>query len=103
MKPRLKIVLSVLLVAFAAVSLLAVLADLGVFPEAEPAAAEGGYSLRTWKGYVGVFCPPEADSPTTVTDIRVRDLPLSDRLALSGGVPAEDYAQVVRMLEDYGS
>ena len=67
----------------------------------EPAAAESGYMLRSWEGYVGVFCPPDADTPVTVTDVRVRDLPLSDRLALAGGIAAEDHGQVVQILEDF--
>ena len=103
MKLRLKIVLCVLLMVFAAMSLGAVLAGLGLLPEPAPASADAAYVLRNWEGYVGVFCPPQADTPTTVTDIRVRDLPLSDRLALTAGVSAADYGQVVRLLEDYGS
>ena len=101
MKLRMKILLTVLLALFAAASLLAVLTDLGVLGTAEPAAAESGYMLRAWNGWVGVFCPPGAEEPVPVTDIRVRDLPLSDRLALAGGIAAEDHGQVVRMLEDF--
>ncbi len=101
MKLKVKILLTALLALFAAVSLMAVLSDLGVLGTAEPADVPlGAYMLRSWDGYVGVFCPPGADEPTTVTDIRVGDLPLADRLALAGGVAAEDYGQVVRMLED---
>ena len=104
MKLRLKIILCALLMVFAALSLGSVLAGLGLLPS--PAAAtnvDAAYVLKTWEGYVGVFCPPGADTPTTVTEIRVRDLPLSDRLALTAGVEASDYGQVVRLLEDYGS
>ena len=104
MRLRLKIVLCVLLVLFAAISLISVLTGLGVIPVlAAPASAEGAYLIREWKGYVGIFCPPSSDAPTTVTDIRVRDLPLADRLALIAGVSAEDYPEVVRLLEDYGA
>ena len=88
MKLRMKILLTVLLAVFAAVSLMAVLTDLGV--------------LEDWDGYVGVFCPPDGAEPVTVTDIRVGDLPLPDRLALTMGIPAQDHGQVVRLLEDLG-
>ena len=100
MRLRVKVILCVLLLVFAAVSLAAVLADLGVLPRAEPAQAEGAYGLREWEGFVGVFSPPEADSPAIMTDIRVRDLPLSDELALAVGITVPDYEQVVRLLED---
>ena len=103
MKLRVKIALCLVLLIFAALSLLAVLSNLGVLPETAPASAETLYELRAWEGFVAVFCPPEADSPTTMTDIRVRDLPLADRLALGGGVGAADYGEVVRLLEDFGS
>lgn len=102
MKLGVKIALCVLLMIFAALSLLAVLADLGVLP-AVPAAAEAMYALRPWEGFVAVFCPPEAETPTTMTDIRVQDLPLTDRLAIDRGIEAADYDQVIRLLEDFGS
>lgn len=104
MKLGMKIALCVFLVLFAAASLLAVLASLGVLPErAEAAGAESAYELRAWDGYVAVFCPPDAAEPVTRTDIRLRDLPLHDRLSLTAGLPAEDYGDVVRLLEDFGS
>ena len=104
MKLRLKIILCVLLLLFAALSLGSVLAGLGLLRSpAATVSADAAYVLKTWEGCVGVFCPPGADTPTTVTEIRVRDLPLSDRLALAAGVEASDYGQVVRLLEDYGS
>lgn len=102
MRTSVKIVLCVLLMAFAAASLITVLADLGVLPAAQ-AAAEPDYELRTWEGCVAVFSPPDASTPGTVTDIRVRDLPMADRLALASGVQADDYDQVIRLLEDYGA
>ena len=103
MRLRLKVALCVLLVIFAAMSLISVLSGLGVLPTAAPASADGAYLLREWEGYIAVFCPPGAETPTTITDIRVRSLPLSDRLSLTGGVSAADYREVVRLLEDYGS
>lgn len=102
MKTSVKIALCILLVVFAAASLVTVLADLGVL-SVTPAEAEAEYELRTWDGCVAVFSPPDASVPGTVTDIRVRDLPLADRLALDGGVRAVDYDRVIRLLEDYGA
>ncbi|MCD7844778.1 MAG: hypothetical protein LUG57_02815 [Oscillospiraceae bacterium] len=104
MKVRIKIILCLLLAVFAAASLGAVLAGLGLWPEEDvSASAEQGYLLREWEGCVGVFCPPDAASPVMVTDIQVRGLPISDRLSLAGGVGAEDYGGVIQLLEDFGS
>lgn len=105
MKLKIKIALCLLLAVFAAASLLAVLASLGVLPgnDSIPTAAESVYTLRAWDGCVAVFCPPDAEAPVTLTDIRVRDLPLHDRLALTGGIAAADYGEVARLLEDFGS
>lgn len=102
MRTSVKIVLCVLLMVFAAASLITVLADLGVLPAVQ-AAGSPAYELRTWEGCVAVFCPPDASIPDTVTDIRVRDLPPADRQALAAGVAADDRDQVVRLLEDYGA
>ncbi len=104
MRARIKIILCVLLALFAIASLGAVLAGLGLWPEEDVSAlAEQGYLLREWEGYIGVFCPPDAQSPVMVTDIRVRGLPISDRLSLAGGIGAEDYGSVIRLLEDFGA
>ncbi len=102
MRTNIKIILCVILIALAAASLITVLADLGVLPAVQAAAAPE-YELRSWGGCVAVFSPPGADTPGTVTDIHVRDLPMADRLALAGGVRAADYDQVIRLLEDYGA
>ncbi|MCD7769841.1 MAG: hypothetical protein LUH36_07010 [Oscillospiraceae bacterium] len=104
MRARIKIILCLLLALFAIISLGAVLAGLGLLPEEDvSASAEQGYLLREWNGYVGVFCPPDAESPVMITDIPVRALPISDRLSLAGGIGAEDYGSVIRLLEDFGS
>ncbi|MCC8358075.1 MAG: hypothetical protein LJU34_09685 [Oscillospiraceae bacterium] len=104
MRVRIKIILCVLLALFAIASLGAVLAGLGLLPEEDvSASAEQGYLLREWDGCVGVFCPPDAQSPVMVTDIQVRGLPISDRISLASGIAAEDYGGVIRLLEDFGS
>ena len=103
MKLRVKIALCVLLMIFAGLSLLAVLTNLGVLPEVAPTSAEAVYELRPWEGFVAVFSPPGAETPTTMTDIRVQDLPLADRLTLAGGLGVADYNEVIRLLEDFGS
>ena len=95
-----KIVLCILLMVFAGVSLVVVLGSLGVLP----AGAMGtGYLLRDVDGRIGVFFPADADTPAILTDVRVRDLPLGDRLELTAGVHVSDYGAVARLLEDYGA
>ena len=103
MRLKIKLIAGTALAVFAIVCLLAVLSDLGLGPQTVLASAESGYVLRTWDGYIGVFCPPDSKQPAVLTDVRVRDLPMTDRLALTKGIPAADYGQVVRLLEDYGA
>lgn len=104
MRGKLKIALCILLAVLAVLSLTTVLGSIGVLnavaAESEPEAA---YLLRTYEGYIGIYYPAAADRPTTVTDIRVKDLPVVDRLALDRGVGAADYAAVIQLLEDYGA
>ena len=96
-----KILLCGVLVLFAGVSAAAVLSDLGVLPVS--AAEEGDYILREHDGYVSVFCPPEAEEPTMITDIRVDDLPAGDRRDLQSGIEAPDYEQMIALLEGLSS
>lgn len=100
MKQTVKIALCVLLTLFAFASLAAVLGSLGVLP----AGAMGtGYLLKDVDGRIGVFYPADAETPTMLTDVLVRDLPLGDRLELTAGVRVSDYGAVTRLLEDYGA
>ena len=94
---KMKILLCGVLVIFAGLSVAAVLSDLGVLSAS--AAGEGAYMLRAYEGYVAVFCPPEIESPAMLTDIRVENLPAGDRRDLENGLPAEDYEQMLAMLE----
>ena len=84
---------------FAAMSLAAVLGDLGMIP----VAAEESYMLRNCGGYIAVYSAMDDKTPRMYTDIRVDALPLGDRLELAHGVAAADYGTVLRMLEDYGA
>ena len=95
-----KVTLCVLLVVFAAVSLAAVLGSLGALPTGSMGQS---YLLREVDGRIGVFYPADAEEPSMLTDIRVRDLPLGDRLELTSGVRVSDYGAVARLLEDYGA
>ena len=101
----LKVVLCILLAALAVLSLTTVLGKIGVLDAAAAAEPESdaAYLLRAYDGYIGIYYPSTAERPTTVTGIRVRDLPAADRLALSEGVGAADYAAVLQLLEDYGA
>ncbi len=100
MKLKVKITLCALLALFAVLCLGAVLSGLGVIPAA---ATEQTYLLREWNGYIGIFCPADAPRPSTVTDIRVADLPLGDRLELKAGIGVTDYRAAAQLLEDYGA
>lgn len=100
MKRKVKIILCLVLTLFAAASLAAVLGSLGALPAG---AMEQTYLLREQDGRICVFYPADAEEPAMVTDIRVRDLPLGDRLELTAGVSVSDYGAVARLLEDYGA
>ena len=100
MKRNVKIALCILLMAFACASLAVVLGSLGVLP----AGAMGpGYLLKDVDGRIGVYCPADTETPTMLTDVLVRDLPLGDRVALTNGIRVSDYGAVTRLLEDYGA
>ncbi len=100
MQRKIRLILCLLLTVFAAASLIAVLGSLGALP----AGAVGEtYTLREVDGRIGVFCPSDADEPSVLTEIRVRDLPMGDRLELISGVTVSDYGAAVRLLEDYGA
>ena len=103
MKMSVKIALCVILMLFAAASLLAVLSDLGALPADRTAAVETGYELRNWEGFVALFSPPGGRAPVGLTEIRVDDLPPMDRLALSQGIRRDTYDEIVRLLEDFGA
>ena len=100
MKTTVKIVLCVLLAAFAALSLAAVLGSIGALPAS---AADGGgeYLLREHGGCIGVFSPAEAAEPAFVTEIRVSALPQADREALREGIFAADRTELMRILEGF--
>ena len=100
MKQNTKIVLCILLLVFACASLAVVLGSLGVLP----AGAMGpGYLLKDVDGRIGVYYPSDAETPTMLTDVLVRDLPLGDRVELTNGIRVSDYGAVARLLEDYGA
>ena len=99
MRGNIRIILCLMLALFAAVSLAAVLGSLGALPVG---AMGESYLLRDVDGRIAVFCPADAQEPDIITDIRVRDLPTADRVALIAGVSASDYETAMRLLEDYG-
>ena len=100
MQRRIKFILCLVLALFAAASLISVLGSLGALPVG---AVGETYTLREVDGRIGVFSPSDADEPFILTEIRIRDLPLGDRLELMSGVSVSDYGAVVRLLEDYGA
>jgi hypothetical protein len=96
MSVKAKIMLCAALVLLAALSL-----AVGVLSAS--AAEDSVYLVREYEGYVGVFYPAQAETPTNCTNIRVKDLPWSDRVELASGIGFSDYSQVVQLLEDFGS
>jgi len=98
---KLKVILCGILMVFAGLSVLTVLGDLGVLSVS--AAEESAYVLREHEGHVAVFSPPEVESPSMVTDIRVQDLPAGDRRDLAEGIGAEDYETMISLLEGFSS
>ena len=61
---------------------------------------ETAYILREYDGRLGVFEPGGA-VPQTVLDIYIHNLPETDQQALKQGVVAENYAALIRLIEDY--
>ena len=100
MKQNVKLLLCLLLAVFALASLASVLGSLGALPVS---AMGQTYLLKDVDGTIAVFHPADAEEPSILTDIRVGDLPLGDRLELAAGVAVSDYGAVVRLLEDYGA
>lgn len=66
------------------------------------AQQEKAYILREYDGRLGIFEPGGA-VPQTVIDIYIKNLPETDQHALKQGVAAENYAALIRLLEDYVS
>ena len=104
MRIGLKLMLCVLLMLFAAWSLLSVLGSIGVLPASAPAETEeDGYLIREYDGFVAVWYPAQANYPAMITEIRTGDLPLTDRAGLRDGIPAADRDEVMRLLEDFAA
>lgn len=100
MKDRMKILFCAVMVAAAALSLLATLANLGAL---DAWAAEEPYLLREEQGWVAVYQPQDAPLPVMMTDIRAATLPRADRLALQQGIAAKNQKELLALLEDLSS
>ncbi len=74
--------------------------------EAAPRAEtqpEPAYLLREVDGRLCVFLAGEGDSPILVTAISSDRLRRADREALHRGLPANDWEELLLLLEDFGS
>ena len=60
------------------------------------------YTIRTYKGKIGVF-RGGSESPSQTVDVPVSTLPQSDRKALSAGITVTGKDALRRALEDYES
>ena len=101
MKLTIKLLLCGTLVLFALAGLAAVFGSLGVLPVS--AGTEEMYVLRACDSCVAVYAADVPGEPVVTTDIPLSSLPAADRLALALGVEAEDYAEAISLLEDFGS
>lgn len=104
MRIGIKLALCAALMLLAVWSALSVLESIGALPASSSGVSEdAGYMLGVYDGYVAVWYPAEANVPAMITEIRAGDLPLSDRVALRGGIPAADRDEVMRLLEDFAA
>ncbi len=65
-------------------------------------SGRAGYLLREKDGVIAVYKSGE-NRPTRMTDIETALLRRADRAMLEKGIPAEDLAEVLALLEDLGS
>ena len=98
-----KLTLLGILLLLAAWSLTSVLGSMGIVPVSASAEEEEGYLLGEYEGCVAVWYPAGAGVPAMVTEIRVSDLPLPDRVALRDGIPAADRDEVMGLMEDFAA
>lgn len=61
------------------------------------------YLVRQTGGQIGVYSLPENGEPMYVLPVAVNQLPETDRILLEAGIYAASYAELVSILEDYGS
>ena len=61
------------------------------------------YFLRESGGYVAVFAGRREREPLRVTAIEAARLRKADRLLLQKGIPADNSAELLQLLEDLGS
>ncbi len=65
--------------------------------------ADAAYFLREADGYVAVYSDRRSREPLRVTPIETARLRQTDRLLLRDGIPADDSAELLYLLEDLGS
>lgn len=75
-------------------------APVGETVSSVPMAPQGRYLLRAHQGRLAVFLPGNAE-PQLLFDTPLSLLPDLDQAALQAGVWAADYAELVRLIEDY--
>ena len=64
---------------------------------------EGSFVLREHSGRVAVFSGGDNDDPLAITDIKIENLPSSDRNKLSTGIVVSGEDSLQKLLEDLGS
>lgn len=88
----------------ACVAMMAIALTMVIFTAADfRQIREESFVLREHSGRVAVFSGADNEDPLAVTDIKIENLPSSDRNKLSKGIAVSDEDSLQRLLEDLGS
>ncbi len=88
----------------ACVAMMAIALTMVVFTAADfRHIREDSFVLREHSGRVAVFSGADNENPLAVTDIKIENLPSSDRNKLGKGIAVSDEDSLQRLLEDLGS
>ncbi len=88
----------------ACIAMLAIALTMVVFTAADfRHIREDSFVLKEHSGRVAVFSGADDESPLAVTDIKIENLPSSDRNKLSTGIAVSDEDSLQKLLEDLGS
>ncbi len=88
----------------ACVAMMAIALTMVVFTAADfRHIREDSFVLREHTGRVAVFSGADNENPLAVTDIKIENLPSSDRNKLGKGIAVSDEDSLQKLLEDLGS
>ena len=88
----------------ACIAMIAIALTMVVFTAADfREIREGSFVLREYSGRVAVFSGADNDEPLAITDIKIENLPGSDRHKLGTGIVVSGEDSLQKLLEDLGS